>query len=316
LAVLDTTKEALQSAPEVDVSKFDTAMNAIGGGAQLAASPSPGETDLTAKPLPQDNLGANAPASDQADGLAANPPAAGDQNSAAGDQDLAQSSPAPGDQNNLVTPAPLTRDPNSLAANPPVGDQNNLDQNNMAANPPAASDQNNLAVSPPADQNNDMVANPPAADGLNNLPPVSPSAPSDLAANPPLDQNNPDQNLTASPPSGGAVTVAEAGTISAADLISAAVYGSDDSNLGNISDVLMTKEGNIDVIIVDVGGFLGIGAKPVAIGFDALDLGTDDTGNLVVHTSFTKEQLDAAPQYDKDTYATQSDSMRLTKSSG
>ncbi len=103
-----------------------------------------------------------------------------------------------------------------------------------------------------------------------------------------------------------------ASTISADDLIDATVYGADNSDLGNVSDVLLASDGSVDAIVVDVGGFLGLGAKPVAIGFDSVQFRTDDSGKLIVETSFTKDALDAAPQYDESAYAQQRDTMRLT----
>ena len=79
----------------------------------------------------------------------------------------------------------------------------------------------------------------------------------------------------------------------------------------SVGDVIVTKDGKIDAIVVDVGGFLGIGEKPVAIAFDDLKIGKDENGNLVAYTTFTKDQLDNAPQYDKSAYKTQRDTMRL-----
>jgi hypothetical protein len=48
---------------------------------------------------------------------------------------------------------------------------------------------------------------------------------------------------------------------------------------------------------IDVGGFLGIGEKPVAVSFDALRVRKDEDGNLFVRVDATKEQLEQAPTY-------------------
>lgn len=99
--------------------------------------------------------------------------------------------------------------------------------------------------------------------------------------------------------------------ISANELMNTTVYDAQNQNVGNVGDVIMTKDGKIDAIVVDIGGFLGIGEKPVAIAFEDLNIQKDQNGKLALHTGFTKQQLDNAPQYNKDTYAQQRDQMRL-----
>jgi hypothetical protein len=71
-------------------------------------------------------------------------------------------------------------------------------------------------------------------------------------------------------------------------------------NVATVDDVLMTRDGEIRGILVDVGGFLGIGARPVALDMDALDIVYDSEGEdfYVVFTS-TREELEAAPEYDR-----------------
>lgn len=48
------------------------------------------------------------------------------------------------------------------------------------------------------------------------------------------------------------------------------VYDPSDSKIGEISDVLLDKEGKIDAFIISVGGFLGMGEKHVAVPFNAV----------------------------------------------
>ncbi len=104
-------------------------------------------------------------------------------------------------------------------------------------------------------------------------------------------------------------------TISAKDLMNATVYSGTNENVGEVGDVILAQDGKIDAVVLDVGGFLGLGEKPVAIGFEGLDIRKDANGALFVYTKFTKDQLEAAPQYDKDAYATSRDTMRLMSSS-
>jgi sporulation protein YlmC with PRC-barrel domain len=48
------------------------------------------------------------------------------------------------------------------------------------------------------------------------------------------------------------------------------VYDPSDVKIGEISDVLLNKQGKVDAFMVGVGGFLGVGEKDVAVPFDAV----------------------------------------------
>lgn len=48
------------------------------------------------------------------------------------------------------------------------------------------------------------------------------------------------------------------------------VYDPSDTKIGEIKDVLVSKEGKVDAFIVSVGGFLGVAEKDVAVPFDAI----------------------------------------------
>jgi sporulation protein YlmC with PRC-barrel domain len=89
----------------------------------------------------------------------------------------------------------------------------------------------------------------------------------------------------------------------ASELIGATVYGQGDESIGEINDVVFNKDGQIDAVVLDVGGFLGIGEKPVAVGFDQLNVRTDDGGNLLVMINAPKEQLENAPTYQESAQA-------------
>ncbi|WP_062227300.1 PRC-barrel domain-containing protein [Aureimonas frigidaquae] len=99
--------------------------------------------------------------------------------------------------------------------------------------------------------------------------------------------------------------------LTADNLIGTTVYGPDDSSIGSVGDIALTPEGQVDAVIVDVGGFLGIGAKPVAVAMDNLQFMRDSGGSMYLSTAFTQEQLGAAPEYDRDSYADNRDSMRI-----
>jgi sporulation protein YlmC with PRC-barrel domain len=186
------------------------------------------------------------------------------------------------------------------------------DLNNAPAFDTAALDQaigqpplDQTAATAPADGTAPL--NPPADQAAQDQP-VDQAAQDQMAANPTAPATG-----TAVVPSPNAADLQpiDVATISAQDLMNATVYGADNENVGEVGDVILAQDGKIDAVVLDVGGFLGLGEKPVAIGFDGLDIRRDANGALFVYTKFTKDQLEAAPQYDKNAYGTSRDTMRL-----
>lgn len=102
----------------------------------------------------------------------------------------------------------------------------------------------------------------------------------------------------------------EAG-LTAEDLRGIGVYGINDELIGSIGDVIINPDGSFDAVIVDVGGFLGLGAKPVAVGYDNLAFSADTFGNRYLFLNTTREQLETQPEYDPDNYADQRDTQRM-----
>ncbi len=99
--------------------------------------------------------------------------------------------------------------------------------------------------------------------------------------------------------------------LTADNLIGTSVYGPDNQTIGSIGDIALTPDGQVDAVIVDVGGFLGIGAKPVAVAMDNLQFMRDSGGSLTLTTQFTQDQLKNAPEFNRDTYAENRDQMRV-----
>jgi sporulation protein YlmC with PRC-barrel domain len=53
-------------------------------------------------------------------------------------------------------------------------------------------------------------------------------------------------------------------------LVGIAVYGPDSKKVGKVDDVLMAHDGSAQVVVIEVGGFLGIGSKDVAVPFKSV----------------------------------------------
>lgn len=120
----------------------------------------------------------------------------------------------------------------------------------------------------------------------------------------------PDQTQTAAIDK-SALTEMPINEIRSEDLVGTTVYGANDVNVGEIGDVVLTGDKKVDAVIIDVGGFLGVGEKEVAVGMDNLKFMTDKDGNRYLYTNFTKEQLEAQVAYDKGTYTQKRDEQRM-----
>jgi sporulation protein YlmC with PRC-barrel domain len=77
------------------------------------------------------------------------------------------------------------------------------------------------------------------------------------------------------------------------------VYDPSDAKIGEISDVLVDKDGKIEAFIVSVGGFLGVGEKDVAVPFSAVR-GIERNGKWWLTMNATKDGLKGAPGYKYD----------------
>jgi hypothetical protein len=87
-------------------------------------------------------------------------------------------------------------------------------------------------------------------------------------------------------------------TVDADTLHGEGVYGPNDDKVGDISKLVKSSDGKLDGVVIDVGGFIGIGAKPVEIKASQLTVLKNDT-SMTVHTGLTEEQLKALPKYEK-----------------
>lgn len=87
-------------------------------------------------------------------------------------------------------------------------------------------------------------------------------------------------------------------TLTADDLDGTNVYGPNEDSIGEIGHLVMGEDGKITHIVIDVGGWLGIGEKPVALKYDELTLRNDDNGNLWVQTQYTQEELETMPDWE------------------
>jgi sporulation protein YlmC with PRC-barrel domain len=77
------------------------------------------------------------------------------------------------------------------------------------------------------------------------------------------------------------------------------VYDPNNAKIGEISDVLVNKEGKVDAFIVSVGGFLGVGEKNVAVPVSAVNA-VQENGRWKLTMNSTKDALKGAPGFKYD----------------
>lgn len=80
--------------------------------------------------------------------------------------------------------------------------------------------------------------------------------------------------------------------LTADNLQGATVYGGDDHKVGSVDHIHGSN-----LVVIDVGGFLGIGTKPVGVPFSDLDWMRDENGEVHAVTGWTKDQLKAMPEH-------------------
>ena len=103
-------------------------------------------------------------------------------------------------------------------------------------------------------------------------------------------------------PGSASLTVSglEAGNvIMASNLIGSTVYSSANENVGSVNDVIFSKDGKIQAIIIGVGGFLGLGEKDVAVPLDRIQFSRDENNNMKYTVSASRQELEQAPAFDK-----------------
>lgn len=98
------------------------------------------------------------------------------------------------------------------------------------------------------------------------------------------------------------MTSVPSSSVTVTDWYKQPVYDKSTNNkIGDINDVLVGRNGEVNAVIIGVGGFLGAGEKDVAVNFNAISKTTKDNKTyLTVDT--TKDALKSAPgfKYDSD----------------
>jgi hypothetical protein len=86
------------------------------------------------------------------------------------------------------------------------------------------------------------------------------------------------------------------GRVRAGSLLGVGVSNGYDT-VGEVSDLVVTEDGRVEAVVVEVGGFLGVGEKRVALTWDSFML-IERNGEHVFLVSATREQLEGMPAFE------------------
>lgn len=91
---------------------------------------------------------------------------------------------------------------------------------------------------------------------------------------------------------------AEADYLTAEKLTGSKVYDANDEVIGEVGSLVLADDGQVTQAIIDVGGFLGMGEKPVALALTDITILRNEAGDDVrVYLTKTKAELEAMPAF-------------------
>lgn len=76
-------------------------------------------------------------------------------------------------------------------------------------------------------------------------------------------------------------------------------YGADWNQIGEIEDIILSRDGQMVGLVAEVGGFLDIGDKHVAIAVQDISLVAVDDESYAYVTRLNEEQLESLPGVDE-----------------
>lgn len=127
-------------------------------------------------------------------------------------------------------------------------------------------------------------------------------------SNPAAPQTQTQQTPPSTPSQGASATQQQTNQWRGSQLIGLDVYNNSDENIGDINDVILGKDGKIELIVVGVGGWLGMGQHDVALSWEQVrfsdqprkgDGANAEAGEKPDHAmvNMSKDQLKAMPAF-------------------
>jgi len=167
-------------------------------------------------------------------------------------------------------------------------------------NQPAQPTTDQNAVQPGADQSTTTLPKPEDSTATTQPQPST----SDQAAQPPKTTDQNQATTTTEQPAAGTSSFTVSGldagnVIMASSLIGSTVYSSANENIGDINDVIISKDGKVLAAVIGVGGFLGLGEKDVAVPMDRISFSRDENNNMKFTIDASREELEQAAAFDR-----------------
>jgi sporulation protein YlmC with PRC-barrel domain len=96
--------------------------------------------------------------------------------------------------------------------------------------------------------------------------------------------------------SGGLFATVQPNDLMASNLIDLDVYNQQNEEVGEIADLIFDTNKTVRAIIVEVGGFLGLGKRYVALDPSAVQITRGSDGEWLAVVNATRDQLRNAPE--------------------
>ena len=96
----------------------------------------------------------------------------------------------------------------------------------------------------------------------------------------------------------GEGSIAAGMTLTSDALIGADIHDSNGEVVGTVADLIIDADGHLAQIIAEVGGFLGLGAREVALDRSQVDIEAEGEADIRITLAMTLEELEAMPEYE------------------
>jgi sporulation protein YlmC with PRC-barrel domain len=83
----------------------------------------------------------------------------------------------------------------------------------------------------------------------------------------------------------------------ASELLGKSLKGTDGEDLGDVNDLIISSQGEVDFALVSKGGVLGLGDQVVPVPWNAISSGAQEDELMV---NISKERFDSAPSFSSD----------------
>ncbi|MDW5318547.1 PRC-barrel domain-containing protein [Rhizobium sp. PL01] len=76
------------------------------------------------------------------------------------------------------------------------------------------------------------------------------------------------------------------------------MYGAKDEDIGEVDKLVLNADGSVKQLVMDIGGFLGMGEHHIAVPLESVNIMRNEKGDDVrVYVDSTEATLKAQPEY-------------------